>query len=176
MLATTVASTHLERRIRLHRLPHFSGRRLATIATADVNTFILKRTRPAEDGGRHLPLVFNRSNRKVKSKRITTFIKAGCPGRIPHDLRRTAVRNLVRAGIPERVAMQMTWHKTGSVFERYNTVSECDLVDAARKLNPFEPAPSVTASAAVRGPEGGVVNRVVSCWSLVGDVPIAVEN
>ena len=60
------------------------------------------------------PWVFNRSNRKVKGKRITTFIKAfraactkaGCPGRIPHDLRRTAVRNLVRAGVPERVAMQ----------------------------------------------------------------------
>jgi integrase len=52
------------------------------------------------------PWVFNRSNRKVKGRRITTFIKvfsatctkAGCPGRIPHDLRRTAVRNLVRAG------------------------------------------------------------------------------
>jgi integrase len=54
------------------------------------------------------PWVFNRSNRKVKGRRITTFIKAfgaawtkaGCPGHIPHDLRRTAVRNLVRAGVP----------------------------------------------------------------------------
>ncbi|HMF62025.1 MAG TPA: tyrosine-type recombinase/integrase [Vicinamibacterales bacterium] len=94
------------------------------------------------------PWVFNRTNKKVKGKRITTFIKAfraactkaGCPGRIPHDLRRTAVRNLVRAGIPERVAMQMTGHKTRSVFERYNIVSECDLVDAARKLNALQPS------------------------------------
>jgi hypothetical protein len=66
--------------------------------------------------------------------------KAGCPGRIPHDLRRTTVRNLVRAGVPERVTMQMTWHKTRSVFERYNIVSECDLVEAAKKLNVLQPA------------------------------------
>ena len=64
-------------------------------------------------------------------------VLAGCPGRIPHDFRRTAVRNLVRAGVPERVAMQLTGHKTGAVFERYNITSPNDLRDAARRLDAY---------------------------------------
>jgi len=73
---------------------------------------------------------FNKAWRKAR-------VAAGCPGRIPHDFRRTAVRNLVRAGVPERVAMQLTGHKTRAVFERYNIVSPGDLRDAARRLDVY---------------------------------------
>jgi hypothetical protein len=58
-------------------------------------------------------------------------------GRIFHDLRRSAVRNFVEAGIPEKVAMEITGHETRAVFDRYHIVSPKNLADAGRKLDAY---------------------------------------
>ncbi|MEX2155946.1 MAG: tyrosine-type recombinase/integrase [Gemmatimonadales bacterium] len=62
--------------------------------------------------------------------------RAGCEGRIVHDLRRTAARDFRAAGVNEGTIMALCGWKTRAMFDRYNIVDDADLADAvARRFN-----------------------------------------
>ncbi len=114
--------------------------------TPELKTLISAQVRRVKQLSRTLnrviPYLFPHLDGRRKGERIRNFTKrwksacrkSGVPGMLRHDLRRTSVRNLVNAGVPERVAMRVTGHKTRSVFDRCHIVSPGDLQDVAWKL------------------------------------------
>lgn len=118
--------------------------------TADLRTLLERRRAVTRDRecelGRGVPYVFTRSNgqpiNSFNKAWATACCAAGVPGRVLHDFRRTAVRNLVRAGVSERVAMQMVGWKSRQMLDRYHIIGTAELVDAARKLDAARSQPS----------------------------------
>jgi len=83
------------------------------------------------------PYVFHHNGQKIGEFRKswkTACKLSGLNGVIVHDLRRCAARNLSRAGVPESVAMEITGHKTRSMYRRYRIVDERDLREATERL------------------------------------------
>lgn len=63
--------------------------------------------------------------------------RAGLEGLLFHDLRRSAVRNMERAGVSRKIAMSISGHKTENIYRRYDIVAQRDLADAATRLNQY---------------------------------------
>lgn len=94
-------------------------------------------------------LVFHRQGERIGEERTAwarALKAAELPRRIWHDFRRTAARNLIVSGVPEKVAMEVTGHKTASIFRRYHIVATADraraLRDTMARVTAAEPAPT----------------------------------
>src|SRR5437867_4315744 len=111
--------------------------------TADLRALFERRRAVARERERELGRVIAHVFTRLNGAPIGSFNKAwatacraaGVAGRVLHDFRRTAVRNLVRAGVVERVAMQLVGWRSRQMLDRYHIVNASDLVDAARKLD-----------------------------------------
>lgn len=85
-----------------------------------------------------IPWLFHRAGKPIRTFRrswLTACKAAGVPGKIPHDFRRTACRNLERAGVDRASAMKIVGHKTEAIYRRYAIADEGMLKEAAEKLS-----------------------------------------
>jgi integrase len=100
------------------------------------------------DGSAISPLVFHENGRVLGDfrKRWATACKAAkVPGRLFHDLRRSAVRDMIRSGVPQSVAMSISGHRSTSIFLRYDIASDADRREALRRTQAHREAIKPTA-------------------------------
>jgi len=117
--------------------------------------------------------VFHRGGRRIKNMRTAwknASQRANLAGKLPHDFRRTAVRNLLRSGVSEDVAQKLVGHKTNAMLMRYAIVSGPDLAEGVAKL---ARATAVPASAV---PSGAEIGDFSHNSSHSGEVASTMEN
>jgi len=98
-------------------------------------------------------LVF--SDRNLREEWTAATKPAEMPGLLVHDLRRSAIGNLIAASVPEKVAMSISPHKTRAVFDRYHIVDTADVVSAMSKLQNKQLVESKNGESLVRSPKLG---------------------
>jgi hypothetical protein len=84
--------------------------------------------------------LFSRAGKPIKSFRADSekACEAACvPGLLFHDLRRTVVRNMIRTGVPEKLAMQISGHKTASMLWRYNITDTRDIKEPGKRTGSY---------------------------------------
>jgi integrase len=108
-----------------------------------------------KEKGTICPYVFHRPDGSLIKDFRKTWANAceaaGYPGKLFHDFRRTAVRNLERAAVPRSTAMAMVGHKTESIYRRYAIVDEAMHREAAAKLDTWNIEQQDKAEAARKG-------------------------
>lgn len=103
------------------------------------------------------PCVFTRNGKPILDFRRgweKACKTAKLPGLLVHDLRRSAIRRMIRAGVSQATAMEITGHKTASVFQRYNITSATDRAEAARKLEGASRGATGTVSGTIEAQRG----------------------
>jgi integrase len=130
--------------VRLERSKNGKGREFPFATIPALKALLetqLARTAAIENArGVTVPWVFHHDGRRIFNyypQWHAACQAARCVGRIPHDLRRTAVRRLIRAGIPQQVAMTLTGHESPTVFARYAIVDSGLQREAGVKLAAF---------------------------------------
>ncbi|MGH9727510.1 MAG: integrase [Candidatus Acidiferrales bacterium] len=110
------------------------------VLTGELAQIIERRKKLRIVSGVMAEFVFHRDGQPVQEFRkawASACKKAGLAGKLFHDFRRTAVRDMVRSGVPQSVAMKISGHKTASMFRRYDITDERDLRDAVLSVEAY---------------------------------------